>query len=827
VNVRWGVLIASALAVNPVAQASTATGARVLESARNALREGIPQVAIRKLQKVVSDEALDNPTRDAAMLLLAEAQRASGSRAEALTTLDALNSPGAGSLKLRADILASDGRWEEALSAYREVVALPGARIGEAESLQALGRTHEAIAVLEPLMESGALSVAAQLRLASLYVEARDAGRAREQLRRIAPMEAVDRLWHHYVRARLFLLERQFEPALAEFQLVLNTTENLGANLLAAATLGVAECRIALTGWETADKPLEALLSRYAENGSIELVFRRLDQIYAQQRRPGDSELQKWASRAQPRRAALAIYYLARLQIRGGKAEKALSTLDAFTQRFPEHGLVARVHIMRADIFLGRHRLAEAVAALEAAERQVREETLRAEIELRKGLVQFEQGEFVLAAASLDRAASKAPELRSIATFNAALAWLNQGNDQRFSDALAKLDNRGSEAGRHGQLMLEQGLVQARQMDGRASETLAQFVHDFPAHARGAEARLAMAELALDAGDSTGALENFKLVRENAARTPLADEADYFAIFLAEGTAANDPSRSSRDNAEVIKLAKAFLRDHPKSAFVGDVRMKLGEVFFQERDFANAETQFANLARENPEGEYAAKALFLAGESAMQMIDGKAAERALDYFDEVAKRRGLLALYAREQQAILQGRLGKETEAIALYEVILSAQPSAEAELRYAAICGKGDNLLARGRREPEQLTIALSVFEELAGDEKAPLRWRNQALYKKAKALEQLNRRAAALEAYYDLLEQTVNVEVGSDAVPEREYFWFYKAGFDAARRFEEKRDWRAAIGIYEKMTKLDGPRATEARERTKQLRLEHFIWE
>ena len=75
------------------------------------------------------------------------------------------------------------------------------------------------------------------------------------------------------------------------------------------------------------------------------------------------------------------------------------------------------------------------------------------------------------------------------------------------------------------------------------------------------------------------------------------------------------------------------------------------------------------------------------------------------------------------------------------------------------------------------------------------------------------------ALTAYYDVLDKTV--------AEGREFFWFYKAGFDAAHLFEQEENWKAAIGVYQKMTKIDGPRAAEAKARLSQLRLEKFIWD
>ena len=117
----------------------------------------------------------------------------------------------------------------------------------------------------------------------------------------------------------------------------------------------------------------------------------------------------------------------------------------------------------------------------------------------------------------------------------------------------------------------------------------------------------------------------------------------------------------------------------------------------------------------------------------------------------------------------------------------------------------------------PAQLEAALAVYDELVASD-APPAWRNQALYKKASALKLLNRPQDALMAYYDVL--------GRSTAQDREYLWYYKAGFEAAGIFEAAKDWKAAIGIYEKMSAIAGPRTDEVKARVKRLRLEHFIW-
>jgi hypothetical protein len=66
-------------------------------------------------------------------------------------------------------------------------------------------------------------------------------------------------------------------------------------------------------------------------------------------------------------------------------------------------------------------------------------------------------------------------------------------------------------------------------------------------------------------------------------------------------------------------------------------------------------------------------------------------------------------------------------------------------------------------------------------------------------------------------------------EARPDRphEFFWFYKAGFNAARLLEDDSQWAPAASIYQKLALAGGDRSEEAKSRLGRLRLEHFLWE
>ena len=781
----------------------------LLTEARRAVAESVPQIAVRKIEALRAKGDLSASDRDAATLLIAEALLDARKGAEALReveTLSAAANPEA--LLLHAHILAASGRWAEALPAYEQLAgssnAPAAAKLGLAESLHATGRTAEAIEIFESFVQANPRATTAHLRLAGLLAEAGRGESAGAALAAAQPETPGDLLCKSYIGGRLLLLENKPAAAAAVFEEVTKSDGNLSENLLFAATLGLLDARIALSGNEVADGVLESFISKYPESAWLEPAFQRLDQVYAAEKSPPENELKKWATAPERRRAALARYFVARMQMRSHKLDRAAASIDAFIGSFPDHPLLPQVHIMRSDVHLARRQFPEAVRALEAAERDAKTEALRAEIELRTGLVHYQQGEYLLAANKFESAGRRLPSLRETAAFDLALAALNQKNFERFEEQYREVRPDG---GLRADLLLEEGLLQARTGDPRAEDTLRLFLIHFATHRRAPEARLALAEIAFAGGNPTAAAHYLRAANDAPRTTQTDEHSEYLAIFLEE-------AKTPRDDAKVVEIARRFLVKYPASVLLAEVRMKLGEVYFRNEDYANAETQFATLSKENPASPYAENALFLAGQSAMKTINPGAIDRALGLFDQVVKRDGPFKLYARQQQAIVQsGR--DEAEAVKLYDIILAAQPPPE--LRHAALCAKGNSLATLGRTEPGQLEAAIAVYDELAASD-APPAWRNQALYKKAAALEKLGRGPEALTAYYDVLARS--------SAEDREYLWYYKAGFDAARIFEAAKEWKSAIGIYEKMAAIDGPRSGEARARVKRLRLEYFIW-
>ena len=779
--------------------------------ARQAIEEGIPEVGIQKLRLYLAGN-LQPAQRAEATLKLAEALLDAGHSDEALVTLGKSRT-GAESDFLKARILSAQGRWNEALPLFHSLgaavdPAMAGlAKQGEAEALYALGRLPEAIAVLESVPDDDS-----KLRLADFYFEAQNLKKCEALLAASSPKSPGGVQWKKEIEGRLLLAADKPQAALAQFNEILKDTQGAGENLMVSALMGVTGAHLAMGEAEQAGKGVEDFIRAHPDSRYLELLFKRLDQVYSNQENASEVELLKWAENPPIHRQALARFYLGKNKARAKKTDKALADWAVFARDFPDHPLLTQAFLQQGAILLELGKKAEALSAFESAMRKAPDAEALAEAEIAAGRVHFKQGEFLLAANLFRSASDHSERLWETSIYNSALSWLNQGNYEKFMEDYKRLSLKYPEGKLRSELLLEEGLIQARARDPRARESLRLFIRDFPEHPRVAEARVALAERCFLASDFAGAGQYLKVVNTTPQSLETSERAEYLALFLAD---AAEP----RNERKVINACQTFIDSHRKSQLLPEVRMKLGQVYFRREDFANAQTQFELLAAENPGTPYAEMALYLAGKSAAQSMNADATGRALELFEQVKKLSGPLKLYALQQEALIKSRPGTESEAVILFDNILGADP--EADLKLAALCGKGNSCMAVANSDPKGLDQAIVVFDLLANDPDSTAFWRNQALYKKGKCLEKQGETSEALVVFYDVLAS----RLGADAEPD--YFWYYKAGFDAAQLLEAGQEWKSAIGIYKKMAAVNGPRSKEAGDRARQLRMEHFIWE
>src|SRR6202035_5647648 len=203
----------------------------------------------------------------------------------------------------------------------------------------------------------------------------------------------------------------------------------------------------------------------------------------------------------------------------------------------------------------------------------------------------------------------------------------------------------------------------------------------------------------------------------------------------------------SQNARSVHALEQDYLQRYPDSPAKAEVRLKLGELYFRENDFPNAQTQF-ELVREDspdsPDSPLVETALFLAGEAARKSLNSASVDRATSLFEDVYKLGGPLKFQARLEQATTMRQTKHEKEAIVLIDDLLSQNPPTD--ISYQALDGKGESLFTLAADEPKLYEQAITVFDTLLSSEGLPTQWRQQALYQKGKCFEKLGKLDEAL---------------------------------------------------------------------------------
>jgi len=802
-----------------------------LERAIAPLEAGVPEVAVERLRKLLAQNPA-TPERDVAELKLGEALIETGAAAEGLGVLSKPSlTTRTEATFWRAQALAMLDRWVEALPLYRKAAgdktfaAQAEATFGEAESLRALGRREEARQVLESLERVPRWSVRAKLGIAQLLIDSGDLTAADHLLRETKPADVKARNQRRFLLGRLSLAQKNPGRAIETLKVILHRPEGVSHSLLVATLFTLADAHAQAATPEAGDDPLEEFIDHHPQDGALPAIFARLDQLYRKERKPSTNELERWMRDPAKPRQALAQWYFARSQLRAGREEEAIALLTQLARSEVSTPSLGEADLELARLHLAKKQWQAAIAAAEAGKRQNPAPAFQERADWLIAETNYRAGQWEKAASIYERLGRQPSGRAGDALFNAAICWLRLDRATEFATdyRLISNDPRGGKA--EGELLLEQGLMQAAQGKPEAEETLRKFIREFPNSPRLSEAWVALAELAFHARKPDLKTAREDLARARAANpTPAAlERADYLQLWI------EDAAPSGNERA-VITAANDFLQRHPASAFTAEVRMKLAEAYYRRGDFASAQTQFELLAQsgnrpdsaggeQNPEAALTEKALFFAARSAMSSMAAGALDHALAQLDQVVKMGGELKWAARNEQATIERRLGKNSEALALYDEVLknSARPAERRE----ALCGKGDIYYDMGATDSQNYRRAIEVYDQLANEPGVPAFWRNQAEFKKGKALEKLGDRSAALATYFGVIEEGARPEM------QHEFFWFYKAGFNAAHLLEEAKDWKSAVAVYRRLSAVGGARSEEAKARLTQLRLEHFLWE
>lgn len=780
-------LTASSLSANPVREA------------REALEHGFPQVALVKIEAAVPDLGKSgSPAADC--LLYARALLESNQPQAALEFLSRCEVDlGPEGIFWRAQAGAANGDWAGALDAYSRCAADTAFEfhresiIGRARMMQNLDLIDEAIATLETAASwpaSDARTTALH-QFAGLLLDRNSTVRARDILAQATAATPGQKTRHDFLLARAAMLDGDTEQALG----LLAPLVPLDPAMATESTLLHATALERAGRMSEAENLLEEFIAANPDAPGLKRVFVALDKAYAGAASASSSELRRWSGEPEPTlRRKLATYHLAAFESRNNNPRAAMALLEKLSAEPGNNPLAEETQLELAALRLRLDLPEETLSLLPASGGPSGADFLR-------GLALARTGRFAEAGSAF-RLAAQNPTMAESALYNLALCGML--SNPPVPDAAAPLESRFPKSPFLPVLKLQEAFRLARNGDPRAGDTL-NTLADSGATSVAAKARLALAEWKFQQLDREGAgLELEKI----STRSEMPRQAAV-RVFLAD---TGDPGSEEA----AIEEARAFLQAHPDTEPEPGVRMKLGELLYRKGDFASARVELEALARKFPGGDNETPALFLAAKSAARIPSPKSAADAMLLFEEVASKPGPLAHRARLEQAAIQAAQGRPLEANAILDKVLASSP--EPDMKAAALIEKGKNLYSLGNSDPSAYKSAIAVWNQIALEAPDPT-WRNQAMVRIGTAQEKSGDLNAALASYYEVFKPSANAPT--------EFFWFHKAGFAAAAILEARKDWPEAIRVYELMAATEGPRALEARNRIRQIRLENFIWD
>lgn len=791
-----------------------------IERARKAVEDGIAAVAVPLLQDLLNSR-LEDAERVEVIRLLARAMIDADNPQEALKVLERLAVPTAQTEFLRGEALAQERRWAEAVQAYeaaREAGFEPAADVTLRLALAHLGAGELAEALsLAKLLEVGEAGSAklAQLVAAEAHLAS---GQPSEALQALGDMEPgnvsspVDKRFV-YLAGRAHLVLKQYEEALRFLQPLLEVNQGLSAEIHAGAGLAAAEAFLALGQVDEAESLVTGRIENFPESNWLADYFEILGRIARERENYSTRQLRLWVMDEEHEgRARFSRLLLARELARAGDASQALSFLKPIVQSEGDPMLRLDAVLESAAIMA----TTDAEVALAMLERESSAWEVNTE---GRGRLDFAAAEILISAGRHAEAAERfaraevVPTLAEQAGYNRAMSWIAAHDDEAFLAAYRDFSERFPESRLRSDLVLEEGLMQWTNGDLKAEKTLGVFLRDFAGHERAAEAKIALAAIALAKSppDIVAARLLLSETEVGEGEEDIARERGFLEVFLVK----LDPEAKSE--ALIAKIGQ-YLQQFPVGGRAMDARMMLAEAYFQQGDYARSQAEFEQIAELAESDETAEVAYYLAGDSAVRTLNPETLDRAVELYQSAASFGGKLSYQARLGQARIKFRQGAYEEAVVIYSDILRDEP--EGSIRLDAMLGKAEAYLAM-QRPDAKAEEAVSLLREIAKSPSASAALRNEALWKAGRALEIAGQIDDALTTYYEGFAETPSAGATLD------FFWHDKAAFDAARLLESRQQWQSAIGIYRKIGMLPGPRSEEARTRLDRLRLEHFLWE
>jgi len=733
----------------------------------------------------------------------------------------------------RASALNELGRWNEATPIWKELKAKGNnealtakATYGLATALLNENESATGLLELKELLKDrkNPVNHAARLLLIKTLLSDGKIEEAEKELSSFpedapAPIKAEARYW----TAEVALSRGKSDEAREQFRKILETKEGTSADLIARIWIAIGKIERSRNKPADASNSLEKALDQNSEPETYLTAAREyLAAAQASQSLPTaalklrDSVRDREEESEKRGRFAPALLLLGSATLAAGNAEAAAADLDQLIRTYPASPSIPSARLLLAQTLVKQGQESAAKEQLKTLLQIPKlDPTVFYQAQAAQAEILLKEGKAAEASAAWISAyqASTDPKLAEEALYNSALTASRGSDASTFLRLEQEFSQRFPDSSRRAALALERGRMLETQGDSTASRSALAEVSKLPgSNPLQAEATLRRASSLLRGGDYTGAIAAFSEFEKAFPNSPILPQA------LASGIEARLRSKEMTGAQARVEFTK-ILNRFPNSTLAPAITFQIAQTHYEERNHGEALTAFREMATKYPKDPLADNALYYAAQSALALGNPAEAIKLLRLIPENSP----LRLDARLAEIDASRASGDYSGGLQIANSLLASRtpdqrPWVEVTKRRLA-CE-----FALGANDRASLERAASTAASLIASPISDSAERNEAGFIRGKCLEQLGREEDALQAYLDVLYGRSGTQPAGVTQPE--YLWFARAGAEAARIQESRRDFRGALAIYRILEKAGGPNQAAFARKIDDLRNRYFLW-
>lgn len=734
----------------------------------------------------------------------------------------------AGYLFWEAESLAALNRLDEAAARYNDFLKTwaaderaAAARINLSSILHRSGKTAEALASLEPLVQRGPgdpTGRQAALQKARILIATSKPDEAAALLLPLtegkpdAPAAAEAGV----LSAELALQQKKPDAALDFLRKITSASKIQPRDLVPRAWFQTGLAHLARESWDDAAAAFEQAYTLSADPAVIEPAVVRHLEASAKANNLAKAALRvRQFVRKKDGAAVSGLYAIGQFYFNEGNDDAAIGELDGLINNHPESPWTWRAKLLLAQALQRKGNLDSALETLEETAKGSKDPALTAQARLLQGEWLFGAGRHPEAAAQFLAAATAHPASAEEALFRAALSWSRAGRLDEFSKVYDQLARRDPPSRHVPVLLMEKAaLLEAAGQADEARRIYTEVSTRPGSPQQTAEALYQLALAAFESGESESALTSLRAIEKDHPDFREKGEVAYLRILLERNL--------GQIKGDAVRAAwEAFLQAHPGHKRATDAEFQIAQWFARQGNLAEARARCLALAEKNPKHPLASHALYQAGSAAFGAGEFKDALAILEKIPETAPVKTdarLLQIRCLMQQGNFDG-------ALQVADSVLSTRKDdfawVEAGLR------KMGALYTLAANDPKKYEAALKVADTLLASNVPNASQRNEAGFVRGQILAKLDQPDKALNAYLDVVYGRLLPAETTQAPAEPEFHWFIKSGLAAASMREDQGDIRGAVEIYRILERLGDPNREEFRKKIEDLKSRHFLFE